>query len=215
MPVTVVKFLPALLALALAACQAAPTPRADGLILQDDFSDPQSGWDRHAASDLTTDYVDGQYQVAVAAADTEAWGLAGLDLNDMQIEVAAARAAGPLDNAYGVLCRFTRAGSLNNFYFFQISSDGYYAVGKVIKDAVTYLNPAGGFEPLAALQPDPAPNTLTATCRGDQLTFAVNGQAVGVFTDRDLTHGDIGLLAGTYTEGGVQILFDNVSVRQP
>jgi hypothetical protein len=38
---------------------------------------------------------------------------------------------------------------------------------------------------------------------------------VGDFTDNELTHGDIGLLAGTYDEGGVQIHFDNLVARQP
>lgn len=199
----------------LAACQSAPTPRADGVLLQEDFSDPHSGWDRHTADDLTTDYVDGQYLVSIKPANLDAWGLAGLDLNDMQIQAEARRAAGPPDNAFGLLCRFTRSGGRSNFYFFLISSDGYYAVGKVVQDKRTYLNPAGDFEPWPAVKPDPAVNVLAAACRGDQLTFTVNGQSAGPFSDTDLTHGDVGLTAGSFNTGGVQVAFDNVLVRQP
>lgn len=193
-----------------------PTPRADGVILQDDFSDPQSGWDRHTGAEITTDYVEGRYLIAVSAANLDAWGLANLDLNDMRVQAEAVRVAGPADNAFGILCRFTRTGNQSNFYFFLISSDGYYAVGKVVKDRRAYLNPAGDFEPLAAIRAEPdAMNTLDAVCRGDQLSFTVNGTPAGAFSDGELTHGDVGLLAGTFNAGGVQIAFDNVTVRQP
>ncbi len=210
-----------LLSLMLAACGSAPTtgaptPRADGVILQDDFSDPQSGWDRHSGGELTTDYAEGQYRVAVQPANLDAWGLAGLDLNDMQLQVDAVQLAGPADNTFGVLCRVTRTGDQSNFYFFQISSDGYFAIGKVVKDQRTFLNPAGDFEPLAAIQTAPAAvNVLAAACQGQQFTFTVNGQPAGAFTDAELTHGDVGLLAGTFNEGGVLIAFDNAVVKQP
>ncbi|MBL8056462.1 MAG: hypothetical protein JNK29_07170 [Anaerolineales bacterium] len=202
----------------LAGCTATsqPTPRADGVILQDDFADPQSGWDRHAGAEITTDYAAGRYLIAVASPNLEAWGLAGLDLNDMRVQAEAVRADGPADNAFGLICRHTRTGDQNNFYFFLISSDGYYAAGKVVKDQRTYLNPAGDFEPLAAIRTEPdAVNTLEAVCRGDQLSFTVNGTPAGAFSDGELTHGDVGLLAGTFNEGGVQIAFDNAVVRQP
>jgi hypothetical protein len=204
--------------LALAGCTnaAQPTPRADGVIIADDFSNPQSGWDRHTGAEITTDYAEGRYLITIETANLDAWGLAGLDLNDMQVQAEASRAAGPDDNAFGVLCRFSRSGDQSNFYFFLISSDGYYAVGKVVKDERTYLNPAGDFEPLAAVRTGPAAvNVLSVTCREDELALAVNGTPAGTFTDGDLTHGDVGLIAGTFNEGGVAIAFDNVVVRLP
>lgn len=203
--------------LALAGCApATPTPRADGVILDDDFANPQSGWDDYSASDITTTYADGQYRIQVQAPNLDAWGLAGLDLNDMRIAVDTRYGAGPADNTFGVLCRHTVSGEANNFYFFLISSDGYYAMGKVVKDAYTFLNPAGDYEALAAIQTDPgAVNRLEAVCQGDQLAFTVNGVAVATAQDAELTHGDVGLIAGSFNTGGVEILFDNVVVRQP
>lgn len=200
----------------LAACSAPIPPSSGGLILQDDFSDPHSGWDRRAGGDVSTDYADGRYLIAVQPPNLDAWGLAGLDLNDMHIEAEAVQAAGPADNAFGLLCRYSRSGDRSNFYFFEISSDGYYAVGKVVRDRRTFLNPAGDFEPLAAIRTQPgAVNRLAADCQGDGLTFSVNGQPAGRFRDSELTHGDVGLVAGTFNQGGVHIAFDNVSVRQP
>lgn len=201
----------------LAACTSPqPTAQPGDVILQDDFTNPESGWDRHASADLTTDYVDGAYLVAVEPPNVDAWGLAGLDLNDAQIEAEARRLAGPEDNAFGVICRYTRTGDQNNFYFFLVSSDGYYGAGKVVKDAYTFLNPAGDFEPLDAVQTGPdAVNRLQAVCRGDTLTLTVNGALAAEFRDDALRHGDIGLIAGTFNEGGVRIAFDNVTVKQP
>lgn len=200
----------------LAACTPQPTARPGDIILQDDFSNPQSGWDRHTGLDLTTDYVDGAYLVAVEPANVDAWGLAGLDLNDAQIEAEARRAAGPLDNAFGVICRYTLSGDQDNFYFFLVSSDGYFGAGKVVKDEYTFLNPAGDFEPLDAVQTGPdAVNRLQAVCRGDTMTLTVNGVAAAEFKDDALRHGDVGLIAGTFNAGGVKIAFDNVIVKQP
>jgi hypothetical protein len=193
-----------------------PTPRADGVIVEDDFSDPASGWNRHTSADITTDYGDGHYRVLVGAPNHDAWGLAGLDLNDLRIEADTQSAAGPLDNSFGVLCRFTRSDDRSNFYFFFISSDGYYAMGKVARNERTYLNPNGNFEPLAAIRTEPgAINRLSAACAKDQFTFTVNGQPAGSFSDGEFTHGDAGLIASTLNQGGVEIRFDNVVIRQP
>lgn len=201
----------------LAAC--APTqspPNAAGVILQDDFSNENSGWDKHTGSDITTNYDNGQYLIAVEAPNLDAWGLAGLDVNDVQISAEARYAAGPLDNSFGVLCRHTRSGNESNFYFIQISSDGYMRYGKVVKNVPEYLNATGDFEPLdAIIQGESGVNQLTATCQAQRVSFSVNGQSVGEFEDTELTHGDVGLLAGTLNTGGVQIKFDNVLVKQP
>lgn len=201
---------------ALAACASPPAAQPGDIILQDDFSDPNSGWDRHTGLDITTDYADGAYLIAVEAGNLDAWGLAGLDLDDAQVEAEARHVAGPVDNAFGVLCRYTRTGDQNNFYFFLVSSDGYYSAGKVVKDEYTYLNPAGDFEPLDAVHTGPdAVNRLQAVCQGETLRLTVNGVAVGEFQDATLRHGDVGLIAGTFNEGGVKIAFDNVTVKQP
>lgn len=193
-----------------------PSPNAEGVIIQDDFSNENSGWDKHAGSDITTNYDNGQYLIAVETPNLDAWGLAGLDVNDAQISAEARYAAGPLDNSFGVLCRYTRSGNESSFYFIQISSDGYMRYGKVVKNAPQYLNATGDFEPLAAIvQGESGLNQVQAICQAQRISFSVNGQSVGEFEDTELTHGDVGLLAGTLNTGGVKIHFDNVVVKQP
>ncbi|MEP7357239.1 MAG: hypothetical protein ABI847_08365, partial [Anaerolineales bacterium] len=194
------------------------TPLPPGVLFQDDFSNPNSGWDRHTGADLTTDYDAGQYLVAITDPGVDVWGQPGLDLTDLAFTADTQYAAGPANNEYGLMCRYQRGGDgKNSFYFFLVSSDGYFALGKVIKDVRTILSPTeGSFQPTSALLPAPdAVNQLQAVCQGDHFSMSVNGTPVGDFTDNDLTQGDIGLVAGTFDEGGVKIHFDNVLVRKP
>jgi hypothetical protein len=207
-------------AAALAACGPTGQPQQaePGILFRDDFSQTNSGWDTHTGPDLTTDYVDGRYLIAVEEPGVDVWARPGLALTDLVFEAETQYAAGPLNNEYGLICRYERRGDgRNSFYFFFVSSDGYYALGKVVGDVRTILSPeVGSFQPSEAIRLEPeATNTLTATCTGNRLALAVNGLQVGEFTDDELRRGDIGLIAGTFDEGGVRIHFDNVVVRQP
>ncbi len=201
----------------LTACAAPqPTSAPGSVILQDDFSSTESGWTRQSSQEQTVDYLDGRYLVDVEQAQVDVWGQPGLDLNDVMIDAEAVLDAGPTDNAFGVACRLTGERDDASYIYFMISSDGYYAVVRQHARQRTFLNPAGDFEPLAAIDQTPAAvNRLSATCKGTTLTFTVNGQSVGTFTDSELTHGDVAVMASTFNVAGVRLLFDNVSVRQP
>ena len=50
---------------------------------------------------------------------------------------------------------------------------------------------------------------------GEELTLWVNGEPVAEAITTGLSHGDVGLLVGTYDEGGVEIAFDNFSTLMP
>ena len=58
-------------------------------------------------------------------------------------------------------------------------------------------------------------NHLRADCVGEQLTFYVNFTEVASVTDSDLPSGDVGVLAGSFSEPGVDVLFDQFVVIQP
>lgn len=211
----------ACLSLALgAACAASPgsqpTPVEPGVLFRDDFSQPTSGWDAYTGVDVITNYAEGRYLIAVEQVGVDVWARPGLNFTDLILETDTQYAAGPVNNEYGVMCRYERGSDGRaSFYFFFISSDGYYALGKVVKNARTILSPAeGSFQPSDAIRLAPdAINRLRATCAGNQFSLAVNDTPVGEFTDDELTRGDVGLIAGTFDEGGVRIQFDNLVVR--
>jgi hypothetical protein len=50
---------------------------------------------------------------------------------------------------------------------------------------------------------------------GSTLTFYVNGEQLAQVQDSRLAHGDIGLIAGTFSEPGADVIFDNFVAIQP
>jgi len=58
-------------------------------------------------------------------------------------------------------------------------------------------------------------NHLRADCIDDQLTFYINFTQVASASDSDFSRGDVGVVAGTFSEPGVDVLFDNFVVLQP
>ncbi len=219
MPRPVSLLVPALLALALGLSACAPCPgnppAGAGPLFADDFSKTDSSWDIYTGAEGTVNYDHGQYLIRVDQPQKYLWGTPGLNLTDTAITVDALYAAGPVNNEFGVLCRFSQSGDKSSFYFFVISSDGYYASGKVIKDKLTYLDPQD-HQASSVISTDlAAVHHLTATCQGSQMSLALNGQPLAAFNDGDLQRGDIGLIVGTFDEPGAAIHFDNVVVKQP
>ncbi len=104
-------------------------PLPEGVLFVDDFSDTSSGWDRVDVAEGITNYADGVYRIFVNSDNTDQWANPGLDFTDTIIEVEATKVGGPDDNDFGVICRYK---DFENFYFFIISSDGFYATGRVI-----------------------------------------------------------------------------------
>lgn len=181
------------------------------VLFQDDFSDPSSGWDRVNETDGTTDYVDGAYRIFVNSPSFDIWANPGLDFTDTVIEVEATKVAGPDDNDFGVICRYQ---DLDKFYFFIISSDGYYGIARVVDGEQELM----GQESMAdsdAIKQGMATNKIRADCVGDQLSLYVNGTLLVEATDSTYTAGDVGLIAGTFDVAGTDIHFDNFVVREP
>ncbi len=176
----------------------------------DDFSNKGTGWDRFSSAEGTMDYDGGGYRFLVNALQTNFWSTPGKDFTDVRMEVDVAKLNGPDENRFGMLCRFLE----NNYYFFLLSSDGYYTIGKYIGSNALLLGQVE-MQPSDSINQGLAVNHLRADCIGDTLTFYVNGVQVASAQDTDLSQGDIGLLAGTFADPGVDIMFDNFVVIQP
>ena len=59
------------------------------------------------------------------------------------------------------------------------------------------------------------PNHLRFDCIGNTLAGYVNGMPIANASDTDFSGGDAGLIAGAFSEGGVEISFDNFKVIKP
>lgn len=208
----------AVLGLATLACGLLPAgsdtvaqPPAADVLFQDDFSDPTSGWDRVNVAEGVTDYQDGKYRILVNLDNTDVWANPGLNFEDVIIEVEATKAGGPDDNSFGVLCRYQ---GIDNYYFFYLSSDGYYGIGKVLNGEQMLIG-MDSLLPSDAIHTGTATNIIRAECVDNRLTLFANGVQLGEATDDSFKDGDVGLVAGTYNDIGVDILFDNFVVRKP
>jgi hypothetical protein len=109
----------------------------------------------------------------------------------------------------GLICRYQRG----DYYFFIISNDGYYVIGKFI-GGNTLLLGQSEMQVTDTIQMGQM-NHLRADCTGNKLTFFINFKEVASATDTDFATGDVGVLAGAFSQPGVDVLFDNFVVMQP
>ena len=207
-----------LLGVFLLACRVSVSPRSwpefepGSLLFQDDFSDPESGWDRvPEALHGSLDYQDQAYRISVAGEHQMLWSGPGLEFRDARLEVDAQHRGEARDDDFGFICR---AQDDQNFYYLVVSSDGYYGIGKVV-DGETALIGVQAMPPSEAIVRGPASNHLRADCIGDTLSLYANGLRLASVRDDEFEHGEVGLLAGTIGALETEVFFDNFSVVNP
>lgn len=181
------------------------------VLYRDIFSNPKSGWGEFNGPAGIAGYVDGAYHIAVNQPNVNLWSHPGIDFATVRMEVSLMSVAGPQENRMGLICRLKDD---KNFYFFAISADGYYGIGKM-KDGQTSLLTGEQMQKNDAILTGAQINRVRADCVGSILILYVNDVLVGSATDADFTSGDVGILAGTFDQPGVDVYFDNIVVYKP
>jgi hypothetical protein len=189
--------------------ESAPPPV--GVLFQDDFSDTSSGWDRVDVPEGVTDYEDGVYRIYVNTDNTDVWANPGLNFSDSVTSVEATKVGGPDDNDFGLICRYEDE---SNFYFFIISSDGFYGIGRVV-DGLQEIIGEEDLQFSEEIKQGNVMNVIQVACVGNELTLSVNSMELISVIDSTFSSGDVGLLAGTFDTPGTDIHFDNLVVRKP
>jgi len=187
------------------------TVPSGSVLFQDDFTRPISGWDRFTSAEGTMDYDAAGYRMLVNSLNTNFWSMPHKNFSDVRMEVDVGKLGGPDENRIGLLCRFT---GNDNYYFFLISSDGFYGIGIFTAGQAVLLGQSE-MQASGNIKTGLAVNHLRADCVGNTLTFYVNGFQLISVQDPRLTSGDIGLLAGTFAQPGVDVIFDNFVVLKP
>jgi hypothetical protein len=180
-------------------------------LYQDDFSDPGSGWPKMSGTNGAMGYNEGVFRMLVQSPQYDLQAVSGQTYGDAQIEVDATLKSGPLYNRFGLICRYQ---DMNAFYFFAVSSDGYYAIGK-LNNGVTSLLGQEMMAYSAFILKGNNTNHMRFDCVGNTLTGYVNGQTLAIAQDDDFSSGDAGLMSGSFDEGGVIMSFDNFVVIKP
>jgi hypothetical protein len=198
------------------------------VFVQDDFSDPTSGWPRDNGEDALLDYADDGYRILVK-------GPGGRDarlsfesrVEAVSVEADATERAGPYSSGqideyefHGVACWGAEAESdrLELGYKFALTPEGHYGI---LKDDQS----GEGLVILAEGDLNVARYGMTNRIRGDctadfgrstLLVLYVDGRKIAHARDPDGPDRfpAIGLTVGT-SEVGTDILFDNVLARNP
>ncbi len=185
-------------------------PKSGTVLFKDDFSSPTSGWDHTQYEQGISDYYGGAYRILVEALDLNIWSTPHKSFADVRIEVDAGKLSGPDENRIGLICRSDG----RNYYFFIISSDGYYGLGLFGAGQAKLLG-QNEMQRSDAVRNGMAVNHLRFDCNGDSLTGYVNGLQVAQAKDSLLKQGDVGVLAGTFRQAGADAVFDNFLVLAP
>ena len=184
---------------------------AGSLMLLDDFSNPYSGWYVWDNANSQVAYRDGGLLMAVHAAQMDIWSRPQIRYSDVRIEVDAVKLGGTELNNFGLVCRLVDD---ENYYALLAGSDGRAAIYKVLNGEMLLLNTAGE-KGIGVIHPGDGRNHLRADCTGPRLILSVNGRKLVEARDHDFRNGGIGLMAGTFDEPGLQLLFDDFLVYNP
>ncbi len=210
-----------LLAVLLAACQtggeAGEGCAGEGYLFVDDFaSETACGWALYNQGGAEAAIEDGMMRLSTSQPGPIWWTNPGGNFDDVIVTVTARQAAGPDDNAYGVICRYQSA---ENFYLFLVSGDGFYAIGKYQSgnDQVQYLTTDGehAFVRSDAINQGVATNQIRVSCVGNELSLAVNGLPLVSVTDPTFVTGDVGLGVSAFELGMAVIEFDDIQIIAP
>ncbi|HZR99370.1 MAG TPA: serine/threonine-protein kinase [Chloroflexota bacterium] len=188
------------------------TPEAQGpvVLLQDDFSDPRSGWPLHS-SDLGTrrvGYVDGEYAI-VKVANSQGAPFVSRDsrFGDFLWELDV-RLQAPTENAYAYL-DFRRQDNGDHYSFIVDPNDGTF---RLERERGQGREPLLGWMPSAAIRRGTAPNRLAVRARGADLTLLANGEELAHVHDDALADGGIAFGVGHFRNGAAEARFDNLLI---
>jgi hypothetical protein len=205
-----------LIALVLLALLCSCTPSDDqGSLFQDDFGDQRSGWGEDQRETFKRGYEDDKYVIELYEPNWFIWANPGEQFDDVSLEVDVRLTSGSQDSHFGVMCRHTA--NWDNFYYFAISADGYYAIFRRVDggDIEIITGDKSQMTPSAAIKTGEQDNHLLAVCQEDKLSLYANGQLLETVIDETHVQGDVGVGAGSGSVGNIRIQFDNFVVTRP
>jgi len=176
----------------------------------DDFSDPNSGWDRFSNDEGLTDYDNGVYLIGIYQESWFYWANPYQFFGDVVVEVEAQKVTGEDDMSYGIVCRHQ---DVDNWYLLNVSADGFAAIRKRYQGSE--LTELTDWVAVPSLNMGNGVNLLRGECVGDRISLYVNGELAIETFDSDIVSGDVGLMGGTFNQSLSEVIFDNFTVYNP
>lgn len=172
--------------------------------VRSDFRRDDGSWVLSTEDDVFASYA---RRALVIEVDRSEWTTrvmhAEISAADFLVEIDTTFVDGPETGEYGIVFRKQD----NNFYLFAISGSGYYGLFRSDDGEWTDVIPwtASG----AITAGSGAVNRLAVLAEGPTVTLIVNGEVLAQAEDATYSEGGLGLAAGTFSEDGLQVSFDN------
>jgi hypothetical protein len=178
----------------------------------DDFSTPPNGWGTmgREGGEILFEYEG--LVLKVITPNSLIWSINQPRYSDTRIDVDAVLLDGPVNDNFGVICRFL---DNENFYGFLVTHDGYYGIFKMLNGEMVMPGTKANLDFNEVIRQGGVVNHITAECSGKILRLTVNDTLVAEIQDNSFSEGQVGLIAGAYENAGVKVLFDNFKVTQP
>ena len=178
------------------------------MLLQDDFSDPTSGFAVLSDADGGVEYADGALQFTVLT-DGVRWysPSARVEALNVLIEAEVRLLSGPPLGEIALLCRWQ---DLENFTALALRADGAAAIW-LMRAGETSMLQDWAFAPSVDVIPGKSIQ-LRAICMEDELRLELDGRTVVSVTEPATVSGDVALMAGLGEPGDLTVLFDTLRV---
>jgi formylglycine-generating enzyme required for sulfatase activity len=186
----------------------------EAIVLQDDFSNPESGWPDLKEDTAWRGYhppdfyhveATGANQVATAVFGTDATNIgmeARIFVDILETETGEYR--------YGLLLRQV---DNRQFYAFTIAPrSGQWAILKATNDGLETLQ-NGSVDSLQGGSVETA-DTLRVDASGSTFSFFVNGRIITSLTDSSYSSGDLGFFVQTFDETRAHVHYDSLTVLE-
>jgi len=171
----------------------------------DYFADPNSGWPEKTSGVHRYWYASDHYHIQVDTINTQYVVLSGFVISNGAVLTRGLipdQASSPLAY-YGVVCRYQ---DINNYYFFEISYDGHYRIGKIWNGVFSLIGMGAAKTSTAINIADY--NEISATCVENELSLTINNIFIETVYDNTFTSGDTGLCASASNVPGIIAAFD-------
>ena len=181
------------------------------IIVSDNFSDQDSGWESFSDEDGSVAYEDGWlYIMDTTNKDKTTKSCLKQQFSDFVLDVDTKLIEGSDDNWHVIYCRMT---DLDNNYGFGISADGYYAMDRWVDGERTWL--IAPTESAYINKGVDNANHIQIKCVGEELSFFVNEHLLGTIPDSFHEAGDICLAARAMSGTFTKIAYDNFVLTAP
>jgi hypothetical protein len=184
-----------------------PGPKTKGLLYEDDFSDPTSGWRKISDDTRDSNYDNGEYSLTVKKWN---WGDWVVNRNagkfaDMTLDIDARLVSGSFQSGYGVVFR---AQNDDSFYRFLVSGLGEFAIQKRAGGVIHVLQK---YTKSPFINQGNTSNHLKIVCKGALIDLACNGHELVSLTDDSFSEGFVGVAVFT-VEPPATAHFDNLKI---